>query len=45
MMRQWRASGASLRDIAGRLTEAGIPGKRGGAWHAGTVRYMLANAN
>lgn len=32
MMRRWRASGASLRDIAGRLTEAGIPSKRGGAW-------------
>lgn len=43
-MRRWRATGVSLRDIAGRLTEAGIPTKQGGAWHAGTVRYMLANA-
>lgn len=44
MMRRWRDEGASLREIAGRLTEMGIPTKRGGQWYAGTVRYMLENA-
>lgn len=43
MMRQWREAGASLREIARRLTELGIPTKKGGQWYAGTIRYMLEN--
>ena len=34
----------SLRQIANRLNEKGIPTKRGGKWYAGTVRYILKNA-
>jgi len=34
----------SLRQIANRLNEKGIPTKRGGKWYAGTVRYILLNA-
>ena len=34
----------SLRQIANRLNEKGIPTKRGGSWYAGTVRYILLNA-
>lgn len=38
-----RASGASLRAIADRLTADGIPTSHGGAkWHASTVRKVLA---
>lgn len=34
----------SLRQIANRLNEQGIPTKRGGSWYAGTVRYILGNS-
>lgn len=39
----WRAEGLSLRAIAGRLTAAGVPTKRGGRWAAQTVAYLLQN--
>lgn len=36
-----RGRGAALREIAHQLNTAGIDGKRGGKWHASTVRYVL----
>ena len=33
--------GFSLREIAQRLTDEGIPTRRGGQWHASTVRAVL----
>ena len=35
------ANGLSLREIAQRLTSEGIPTRRGGQWHASTVRSVL----
>ena len=35
------AQGFSLREIAQRLTDEGVPTRRGGAWHASTVRAVL----
>ena len=35
------AQGFSLREIAQRLTEEGIPTRRGGQWHASTVRAVI----
>lgn len=35
------AQGFSLREIAQRLTKEGIPTRRGGQWHASTVRAVL----
>jgi len=35
------AQGLSLREIAQRLTKEGIPTRRGGQWHASTVRAVL----
>lgn len=32
-----------LREIARSLNEQSIPTARGGAWHAGTIKYILAN--
>jgi hypothetical protein len=32
-----------LRWIAAQLTRRGVPTKRGGRWHACTVRYVLNN--
>jgi site-specific DNA recombinase len=36
-----RKAGESLRAIANDLNERGIPTKRGGTWHASTIRYIL----
>jgi site-specific DNA recombinase len=36
-----RANGLSLAKIATDLNERGIEGKRGGRWHASTVRYLI----
>jgi len=36
-----RGRGAALQAIADRLNSKGIEGKRGGKWHASTVRYVL----
>ena len=35
------AQGLSLREIAQRLTSEGIPTRRGGQWHASTVRAVI----
>ena len=40
---QMREDGHTLRGIAEELNEQGIPTKRGGDWHASTVRYVLNN--
>ena len=32
-----------LREIARVLNEQGTPTARGGEWHAGTIKYILAN--
>jgi site-specific DNA recombinase len=36
-----RQSGLPYRQIAARLNTGGITGKRGGQWHASTVRYVI----
>ena len=38
-----RENGESLRSIAGHLTDEKIPTKRGGKWHASTVKSILDN--
>lgn len=40
-MKTWQAEGVSVRGICARLNEAGIPSKRGGAWHPTTVARLL----
>ncbi len=35
------AQGFSLREIAKQLTDEGVPTRRGGEWHASTVRAVL----
>jgi site-specific DNA recombinase len=42
-MRQWRAAGWTLGEIARELTRRGVPTKRGGAWYPATIRYVLQN--
>lgn len=37
------AAGRTLRSIAGDLNAEGVPTARGGAWHASTVRHVLAS--
>jgi len=44
MIQKLREEGCSLRQIAGRLNEAGIPSKKGGKWYASSVRYILSNS-
>jgi hypothetical protein len=44
MMRQYRAGGLSLREIAGNLNLKLIPTKQNGIWQANTVRKILARA-
>ena len=44
MMRQYRAGGLSLREIAGNLNQKLIPTKQNGIWQANTVRKILARA-
>lgn len=43
IMRQAREAGWSLRRIAKALNDQGIPTKRGGRWHPGTIKYLLEN--
>ncbi len=43
-MKEWHAEGASLREIARRLNEAGVQSKKGGAWYASSVRSVLSAA-
>lgn len=40
---QLREEGLSYWKIAEDLNNRGIPGKRGGKWYAGTVRYIIQN--
>jgi DNA invertase Pin-like site-specific DNA recombinase len=40
-MREWEAEGVSVRGIAARLNEQGVPSKRGGRWHPTTVARLL----
>lgn len=42
-IKKLRRQGLSLREIALRLTEEGIPTKRGGEWYPATIRYILMN--
>ncbi len=42
-IRTWAQDNISLREIARRLNQAGIPGKQGGRWHAVTVKKILTN--
>ena len=44
MMRQYRAGGLSLREIAANLNLKLIPTKQDGIWQANTVRGILARA-
>jgi len=44
MMRQYRAGGLSLREIAGNFNLKPIPTKQNGIWQANTVRAILARA-
>ncbi len=44
MMRQYRAGGLSLREIAGNLNLKLIPTKQDGVWQANTVKGILARA-
>ena len=41
MIRQYRASGLSLRQIAGQLNQHLVPTKNGGIWQANTVRKIF----
>ncbi|PZN07745.1 MAG: site-specific recombinase [Bacillota bacterium] len=43
MVRTWCAQGWSLRRIAEELNRRRIPSKKGGRWHASTVRYTPKN--
>ena len=45
IIRQIAAGGASLRKIADELNVRGIKTARGGLWHAGTVRNIMARQN
>jgi DNA invertase Pin-like site-specific DNA recombinase len=36
-----RKRGLAYRDIAAKLNGEGVKGKRGGQWHASTVRYLI----
>jgi len=42
-IREQRAAGLSLREIADQLNAAGVPTKKGGKWYASTVKYILEN--
>lgn len=42
-IREQRAAGLSLREIANRLNADGVPTKKGGKWYASTVKYVLEN--
>jgi hypothetical protein len=44
MMRQYRAGGLCLREIASNLNLKLIPTKQNGIWQANTVRVILARA-
>jgi DNA invertase Pin-like site-specific DNA recombinase len=41
-IKQERAAGWTLREIAKRLNQDGVPTARGGRWHASTLQRVLA---
>lgn len=43
-MMAWRHEGMSLHKIADRLNTWYGPGKKGGRWHASTVKYIIENS-
>jgi len=43
-VRQERADGVTLREIAARLNDDGVPTARGGRWHASTLQRVLGRA-
>jgi len=43
MIRKLRKRGLSMKAIADRLNDTGIPTKRGGKWYASTIQYILKN--
>ena len=43
LVKEMRAQGWTLRKIAGALNEQGIPSKKGGRWHPGTIKYLVEN--
>lgn len=43
-IKELRAEGLSLRKIADRLNEEGVPTKQGKSWYASTLKYILENA-
>ena len=43
-IRAMRLEGHSLRQIAARLNEGGVTGKKGGRFHASTIRAVLGNS-
>ena len=43
-IRDMRGQGKTLRDIADDLNQRGIDGKRGGKYHASTIKAVLANS-
>ncbi len=43
-VKQFRDSGLTLTDIAARLNAMGVKTRRGGSWHASTVKNILARA-
>jgi len=43
-IRDMRADGMTLREIAEGLNNRGIVGKRGGKYHASTIKAVLANS-
>ncbi len=45
MIQRMRVESASLRAIAGRLNDLGVPTPRGGQWHATTVRSISKSVN
>jgi len=43
LIRELRAAGLPLRDIAEKLNAGCVPTKKGGKWYASTVKYILDN--
>jgi len=43
-IKAWHKEGLSLREIAGRLNDAGVPTKKGGTWYASTINNILKNS-
>lgn len=42
-IKTWRGEGHSLREIAKRLNDNGVPTKKGGKWYASTINNILGN--